>query len=298
MSKKKNPGDVVDAMPSKSDVRRATGKRADEPNVGRTNKNGERAPTKQIEVKPSRFNQFKLPIVGMEAPVIVHSWGVKAIREMLGKHMGVDGEALRTDKDPFADFLDGLYRDRTTGELTLRSVMFKTAAIEAIRYVSGVSKIDAMTSFYVCGEYSPLYGWPMNRLDPVRIGMWPNETSDIRFRPEFPEWATELSIRYNPEVISQQAIVNLLVRAGESMGVGEWRGQKGGVNGFFAIYTGDDWEAHKQSLGRARIEDLTPENTGTLSVLKEVGLDPSSVVLLKSKPSSPGQAAAPAGAVS
>jgi hypothetical protein len=66
----------------------------------------------------------------------------------------------------------------------------------------------------------------------VRVGMG---TADIRFRGEFREWRTRLTVRYNARVLSDEQIVNLFNTAGFAVGIGEWRSEKDGSYGLFHV---------------------------------------------------------------
>ena len=70
------------------------------------------------------------------------------------------------------------------------------------------------------------------REDMVRIGMG---TADLRYRGEFKNWATTLTIRYIPFAISMEQIINLFNVGGFSCGVGEWRPEKGGSFGMYHV---------------------------------------------------------------
>lgn len=72
-------------------------------------------------------------------------------------------------------------------------------------------------------------GKPTMRTDMVRIGMG---TSDVRYRPEFQEWKASLRISYNKRGISHEQIKELLMLAGFSVGVGEWRPGKSATGSF------------------------------------------------------------------
>jgi len=88
--------------------------------------------------------------------------------------------------------------------------------------------------FVLCneGDHVVIEGDPEMREDMVRIGMG---TADIRYRAEFKQWRTTLTVEFNARAISAEQIVNLVRGAGFSVGVGEWRPEKDGANGRFAV---------------------------------------------------------------
>lgn len=273
-------------QPSKATLRRALDKPVDgPPSAGRLAAGGKTKERAMIQIALPQFAVVRLYVTGQsDSPLITHRWGMKAIREMLGKHMGHD--IPQADKQPFEDFVDTLYREPKTGEMAVRSVMFKAAMLAALRETSGVSRADAITGISVLGELSPIYGQPTNRLDPVKIGPWDGRVSDLRFRGEFIDWIAVLTFRYNTAAISLSAIHNLLATAGALYGVGEWRPTRNGVNGLFSVIEEAEALNRMKALGRWNVADLTPDNTGTTAILKEYGLDAAALAALKTKPRS------------
>jgi hypothetical protein len=267
-------------------VRRALGKPIDgPPTAGRPGAGGKTRERTTIQIALPRFGVVPLYVTGqLGSPLIMHRWGKKAIREMLGKHMGHD--IPQADKQPFEDFVDTLYREPKTGEMAVRSVMFKAAMLAALRETPGVTRADAITGISILGELSPIYGQPTNRLDPVKIGPWDARVSDLRFRGEYADWLAVLTFRYNTAAISLTAIHNLLATAGALYGVGEWRPTRNGVNGLFSVVEKTEAEKLMKRLGRWKVANLTPENTGTMAILEEYGLDAATLAKLKTAPRS------------
>jgi len=66
----------------------------------------------------------------------------------------------------------------------------------------------------------------------VRVGA--NQT-DLRYRPMFSDWSVRVVVVIDREIMNEQDLVNLVNRAGFSVGVGEWPPEKGGEFGRFAI---------------------------------------------------------------
>ncbi len=184
-------------------------------------------------VEPIRIVQYdikttRLRIVG-ESPLICHAWSEKAKLMMLNKQMGLATEG-KTPKDPDEDFRSSLYH-LEGGGYGFPTIAFKAAAVTACTSLGkAITKVAARQAFHIQGEMAVIKGEPRRRSDMVRIGMG---TADIRFRGEFPEWETELLIRFNARAITLEQLVNLFNLAGFAVGVGEWRPECGGQNGLF-----------------------------------------------------------------
>lgn len=199
-----------------------------------------------IEIPAMNLKMLTLSIKGT-SPLIVHAWSHKAKQMMLDKQMkkATKGKDAR---DPFEEYLDAFYwiTERPDGltpenfdELTkdtkfgFPALAFKAAAIDGA-YQQGVisKKTTARGAFHVIGDMAVIEGKPHMRSDMVRIGMG---VAEQRFRPEFTEWSTTLTIQYNATAISASQLVNLFNVGGFSVGVGEHRPAKDGDNGTFTV---------------------------------------------------------------
>ena len=165
-----------------------------------------------------------------DSPLICHAWSHKAKQEMLDKQMKKAKQAKEA-KDPERDFRESLY-EHPQGGYGFPAVAFKSAAVDACSHIAGVTKVEARGAFHIIGDMIKIEGEPRMREDMVRIAMG---TADIRFRGEFPDWACELTIRYNRNVLSEEQIRNLFNVGGFAIGVGEWRPQKDGSFGMFHV---------------------------------------------------------------
>lgn len=182
-----------------------------------------------LNIPKINLQRAVIRLVG-DSSLICHKWSEKAKKEMLGKQMG-KAKTAKAHKDPEQDFRDSLY-EHPEGGYGFPVVAFKAAAVDACSHIDGVTKVEARGAFHINGELAKIEGIPTMREDMVRIGMG---TADIRHRGEFKKWATELTIRYNANVLSLEQIVNLFSTAGFAIGVGEWRPQKDGSYGMFHV---------------------------------------------------------------
>lgn len=181
-----------------------------------------------IELPKLNIKMLKITLVG-DSALIMHKWSEKAKKEMLDKQMK-RAKTAKAAKDPEQDYKDSMYVE--DGKYVFPVVAFKSAAVDACSHVEGVTKVEARGAFHINGEWAVIDGKPNMREDMVRVGMG---TADIRYRGEFKKWSTELTVRYNSNVLSAEQIVNLFNTAGFAIGVGEWRPQKDGSFGMFHV---------------------------------------------------------------
>lgn len=189
-----------------------------------------------------------IKVVG-DSPLIMHKWSEKAKKEILDKQMKKAKSKGHDAKDPVRDFIDSMYwlegepEEKTEegfaeaikngARFGFPSVAFKAAAVAA-GYRAGVTKNMVMMNgaFHIDGEFVEIHGTPDMREDMVRVGMG---VADIRYRGEFKDWYAVFDVKYNASVLSLEQLCNLFNLGGFACGLGEWRPEKGGVNGMFHI---------------------------------------------------------------
>ncbi len=195
----------------------------------------------EVVIPAMTLRTMTVRLVG-DSPLIVHAWSEKAKREMLDKQMK-RAKGAKQAKDPVADYAGSLYwespipkvlteKSIAAGKFWFPAVAFKSAAVDACSHVSDLTKVEARGAFHIIGDRVTIEGQPTMREDMVRVGMG---TADIRYRGQFDPWAVSLNIRFNPNVLSAEQIVNLFNVGGFGIGVGEWRPQKNGSMGMFHV---------------------------------------------------------------
>ncbi len=184
----------------------------------------------EVKLAGLAIDGLRLRLVGT-SPLIVHKWSEKAKKQMLDKQMKRASQG-KAAKDPDQDYRESLYI-RGDGSYGFPAVAFKAAAVRAGTYCD-MKMVFLRGAFHVEGDLVLIEGEPEPREDMVRVGMG---TADIRYRPQFPKWATELDITFNNRALTDEQIVNLFEIAGFAVGVGEWRPEKDGQFGRFRVET-------------------------------------------------------------
>jgi hypothetical protein len=190
-----------------------------------------------ISIQKIGTETLSVPIVGL-APLIVHKFSEKAKRQMLDAMQG--RKTPKEPKNPEADYEAAFYRldDGTYG---FPVIAFKAATVGAARFYGKSISMTALRQFvFFDGEFSKedgqklarIDGSPRMREDVVRVGMG---GSDLRYRPEFTEWATRLDVTYVKSMLTRESVLSLIEAGGLGVGVGEWRPEKKGDFGTYAI---------------------------------------------------------------
>lgn len=199
----------------------------------------------QIQIAKIAAETIAVPIIGT-APLIVHNFSDKSKRQMLDAQQG--RKTPKVSRDPDAEYQAAFYRTKDGYGFPVTA--FKAATIGAARfYGKDVSMTSLRQFLFMHGQISDndpqqlvdIYGEPRMREDVVRLG-GPSRSADLRYRPEFPEWSTILTITYVKSSLSRDSVLSLVDAGGMGLGVGEWRPEKRGEFGTYKIDTTKDIE--------------------------------------------------------
>lgn len=197
--------------------------------------------TDRIEINEIAAETIKVPILGT-SPLIVHRWNDKAKRQMLDAQQGK--KKIKEIRDPQVDYEESFYRIASDDGDTygFPVLAFKAATIGAARfYDKSVTMTSLKQMMFFKGvmtkadqqQLVPIIGEPHMREDVVRIG----QGTDLRYRGEFTEWSTTLTVTYITSSLSRGAVLSLVDAGGMGVGVGEWRPQKSGEFGTYRVDT-------------------------------------------------------------
>lgn len=190
--------------------------------------------------------QFECCIVGT-SPIILNRMSEKAKRELLmprGRKNAVE-KATTLKHNPIEEYRASAYRLPDPNALTYLahlSTAFKGALRTAALDMPGAKKSQIGRLTYIAGDYVGIYGLPKLLMSVTRSADI-NKTPDIRTRAIVPHWACRVVVTYVQPLIRAQAVANLLAAAGLTIGVGDWRPEKGaGSYGQFRIADQNDPE--------------------------------------------------------
>lgn len=182
-----------------------------------------------VEVVEFSIRQVTIPIVGI-SPLIVHAWSEKSKKMISDKQAGKAKNKKHEIRQPEEEYQDAKHIS-ISGWEGFPAAGFKAAMIRGAKMIGMVMK-DTQTAFFINAECDEtqlvrIHGESRMRTDMVRVGMG---SSDIRYRPEYPDWYAELNIEFNEGIISVDQIYQLVKAAGYGCGVGEMRPEKGKFN--------------------------------------------------------------------
>lgn len=184
-----------------------------------------------IRIPEPDLRLMSVDLVGL-SPLLCQRFSEKAGRQIAEGQSGAPKSKKRTPRDPHQEYLDSMH-EHPSGGYAFPASAFRKAAISACRMLDGLPMTVARTLFICPQELVKIEGSkPVMDTRHVRLS---SGSVDLRYRGIFHEWKTKLEIRYNAGATSVEQIANLLVLAGECIGVGELRPEKGGNYGRFSI---------------------------------------------------------------
>jgi hypothetical protein len=185
-------------------------------------------------------------IVGT-SPLILNRMSEKAKHELLmpkgRKNAAEKATSLKhIPVDEYRASAHTLKDDSQPTLLAIPSTAFKGSIRTAALDMPGAKKAQIGRLTYIAGEYVGVYGVPRLFMSITRSADM-NKTPDVRTRAIVPAWACRVKITFVQPLIRAQAVANLLAAAGITVGVGDWRPEKGaGSYGQFRIASADDAE--------------------------------------------------------
>jgi len=196
------------------------------------------APAEAERLTIFRLNRetIRVRVKGM-SPLLVHRFSEKSKRIMLESMQGRKNP--KEPKNPEEEYRAAAYRF-PDGGFGFPAIGVKAAMVSAGRFYKGVTMVALRQALFVDGELGNdnqkliriIGDDPIMREDVVRVGM---SGTDLRYRPQWTEWAADIEITFFTGMLDRSAVLSLLDAAGTGVGIGEWRPERSGDNGTFAV---------------------------------------------------------------
>ena len=146
------------------------------------------------------------------------------------------GQQTMSDKQKYGGSI--YYMPGSLTKYGLPASGFKLALCTAALDFKGMNRAKMKRLIFVMeddGGMVELKGKTNMRKDSAVIWNGKNRVPIETVRAEFKEWEVVLNIRYNADILSSESVINLLAHAGQTVGWGELRLEKGYDHGGWSI---------------------------------------------------------------
>lgn len=198
----------------------------------------------EIQIIEVRTGTITVAVIGT-TPLIMNRLAEKAKRVLLmGSSRKTAAEkAANLKHNPLEEFRASPVRvsdDDAPTLLAMPATAFKGAIRTAAVDLPGTRKAQIGRLTYIPGETVGVYGIPKVYSTIVRSAD-KARTPDVRTRCIVPQWAAVMNITFVRPIMREQGVANLLAAAGITVGVGDFRPEKGAGNyGQFEVVGADD----------------------------------------------------------
>ena len=198
-------------------------------------------PSSTVRVQRIASKAYAITIVGTTG-LYLHKMSQKAQRDLLlGGKKKTAAEKLKIKHDPIQEFRNSMYffRERSDDAAVFFPAMAIKRAMRTIAVeVDGVKGTQIDRLVYMPAEHIIVIGIPILRMDVTRssdIG----RTPDVRTRAYLPTWGAQFTLHAAEPQFNQATIQALLANAGQFIGIGDNRQEKGkGSFGQFMVTEG------------------------------------------------------------
>ena len=175
-----------------------------------------------ISIPVIKQGQIKIRLIG-QTPMYFNSMSAKAKRDLLvGAGRKTAAEKKEIKHNPEQEFTNSMHT-QPKGDTLL---CFPAA---------GVNKTSVNRLIFLPQTNINIWGKPYLKIDVVRSADM-NRTPDMRTRAYLPNWCAEVEIRFATPNFSARSISSLVQNAGQLIGLGDFRQEKGrGSFGTFSI---------------------------------------------------------------
>lgn len=184
---------------------------------------------KSIQIAAPRMRTVEFAVKGT-APYVQARFSAKAMQAMASKMASgsVSRKGVKRDPRDFDDDYRQAMHLSTDGWHGIPAGAFRQAMISACRLVGFKMTLAKLSVFVEADGFDRVDGVPLIRIQgtPERIDMAVRNATgvaDIRVRPMWRDWSTNLRVRYDEDQFSLDDITNLVMRVGMQVGIGEGR---------------------------------------------------------------------------
>lgn len=184
---------------------------------------------REIQIPPPKFDTLIFQLEGT-APYMQARFAEKARNMMRAKHeAGSQGKkGKKRDARNFNEDYEQAKHVSQEGWCGIPASAFRAAMISSCRLVGFKMTLGKLSIFIEADGLDALDGTPLVQIEgePEYNEMLVRNATgvaDIRVRPLWRKWGCKLRVRYDADQFSAEDITNLLLRAGQQVGIGEGR---------------------------------------------------------------------------
>ena len=191
---------------------------------------GNGAAAQSVQITRPQQQILKLTLTGT-APLVLHRFSQKMQEKMAADQKA--GSTTRSKRNRTPKDFEALYKGAQyiapEGWCGINAASFRNAAIAACRLVGFKMTHAKLGIFIEADGYDEIDGTPLVRITKGEPEQWVaparNATGvvDLRVRPKWREWGVVLTVRYDADMFTQTDVVNLFMRVGCQVGIGEGR---------------------------------------------------------------------------
>lgn len=189
----------------------------------------QQATSRRVEILAPNFQIVEVEIHG-SAPLMINKFSTKMRKKIEEKQTSADKVARARDpKDYVAEFNSARYIAEDGWDGFYAGALRK-AMIEGVRFGQGLKMTQARGLLFVLPEgFDEEDGTPLVRIRgceakhdtrPVRLE---SGVADLRNRPRYDKWHARVRVQFDADLLTETDVLNLLARAGESVGLCEGR---------------------------------------------------------------------------
>lgn len=189
---------------------------------------------KEVQIEPLLIATMTVEIAGI-TPLLMNKMSDKEKQSMLDKQMGKGTEKNKI-RNPVEETENKIHK-LSNGKVGVPIISIKKAMIESAPYLDMEKKV-VRGSMFIIPEENNLVTLNYKKMvtnEAITRDSGINRTPRTTFRPEFRDWGTKFTIKYNAKQVTPDQIYNLLKVAGFHSGIGSWRPLTEGNYGTFTV---------------------------------------------------------------
>lgn len=191
---------------------------------------------KEVQILKPNITRVVITVEGL-TPLLQNRFSEDSVEQIKAKQAKA-AKVGKEARDPEHEFANSMHvvesANGTPGIYGHPSTGFKTALGSAWTRFGGERSAKGLKgALSIEKPLVPIEGPPPEMAeDPVKIprGPW-----TVAYRAKFWPWRVKLPITFDENFISTEQLVNLMITAGFSVGVGAWRPENGGDHGQFRV---------------------------------------------------------------